>query len=75
MCHLLLDLIIRLMFGWIYKSCFSMWVTEVPFNVFKQTLKRQQLTENYVLVARIEYVLFQTSHKKKKFLSEFETTG
>jgi hypothetical protein len=52
-----------------------MWVTEVPFNVFKQTLKRQQLTENYVLVARIEYVLFQTSHKKKKFLSEFETTG
>jgi predicted DNA-binding transcriptional regulator len=61
------------MFGGVYKSCFSLCITEVPFNNFKQTLKRQQLTENYVLIAWIGYVLFQTS--KKKILSELETRG
>ena len=56
MCHILLDFTVRLIFSGVsgvYKSCFSLCINDVPFNDFKQTLKRQQLTENYVLVAWI----------------------
>jgi len=60
MCHILLELITRLMFGGAYKLRFSLCFTEMPFKDFKQILKRQQLTENCVLFALIEYVLFQT---------------